>query len=432
MAHNFRFYEKKRGHRRTGSRTVGSAGEALFFALFLALGCIWLVKGFVSFVVPEWRVNHEFVEHPCTVLEKRIGQSSDRDDGLRYRPEIRIQYELNGETYCTWTYDIHQAYASGRENSEAVTDRFTEHQQCTCWYDPANPRVVVLQRGYSGWNWLTFIVPMSFVVIGGGGLLYAVLQWGKSAECRAAMMRPAQRELRAGHSPDPSLFPHVPDCSDITSSPGTRLAYRLPITSSPAWALFGLLVACLLWNGVVSWCVVLAIRGHLEHRPDWLFTLFVVPFLLLGVALVALFVRQLLVTTGIGPTLVEISSHPLLPSGQYQVFVSQSGRFKIHCFTLSLVCDEEATYRQGTNTRTETRRVYRQELLRQEKVEVGRGAPLEAECSLTMPAEVMHSLKAEHNGIHWKLVVQADVAGWPNFERSFSVIVHPAPARSIP
>ena len=34
-------------------RLVGSAGEAVFFAVFLALGCTWLVWGFVSIIIPR-------------------------------------------------------------------------------------------------------------------------------------------------------------------------------------------------------------------------------------------------------------------------------------------------------------------------------------------------------------------------------------------
>ena len=193
--------------------------------------------------------------------------------------------------------------------------------------------------------------------------------------------------------------PPCPTASDITSSPGTRLAFRLPMANSPAWALFGLLVACLLWNGVVAGLAVLAIRGHLEGRPDWLLTLFVVPFLLVGLGLIALLVRQLLRATGVGPTLVEISDHPLLPGGQYQVFVSQSSSFKINALELSLVCEEEATYRQGTNTRTETRQVYSRQVFSRQGIEREHGGTFEAEGDLHVPAAAMHSFKADHNAI---------------------------------
>ena len=38
MSRFIRLYEKKRGHRRTGSKAMGNLGEALFFGTFLALG----------------------------------------------------------------------------------------------------------------------------------------------------------------------------------------------------------------------------------------------------------------------------------------------------------------------------------------------------------------------------------------------------------
>ena len=39
----------------------------------------------------------------------------------------------------------------------------------------------------------------------------------------------------------------------------------------------------------------------------------------------------------------------------------------------------------------------------------------------------MHSFRSEHNEISWKLLVKGAVAGWPDYERSFPVIVHPGP-----
>lgn len=426
MAWNFRYYEKKRGHRRTGSRTVGSAGEAAFFAVLLVVGCAGIVAGIWWLVIPEWRVNHGFIETTCTVLQKDIGQS-EGDNGPLYWPEIKIEYQVREDTYRLVTYDIHRRRSSDRDEALAALDQFTKGQKYPCWYDPADPGMAVLVRGYQWWIWLAFLVPISFIAIGVGGLIYTILQWGRSAEFRAAMVRRAQpRELFEPTVGEDPRLPNVPDCSDITSSPGTRLAYRLPLRRSPAWTLFGLLAACLLWNGIVSFFVVAAVQNHLAHRPDWLLTLFVLPFLGIGIALIVCFVRQLLVTTGVGPTLLEISGHPLLPGMQYQLFVSQSGHLKLKSLELFLVCEEEATYRQGTNTRTETREVFRQSMFRRNDFEIRPGEPFETECSLVVPEGAMHSFKANHNQIHWNVVVSGDVANWPDVERSFPVIVHPA------
>ena len=170
----------------------------------------------------------------------------------------------------------------------------------------------------------------------------------------------------------------------------------------------------------------IAIRGHLAGRPDWSLTLFVVPFVLIGLGAIAFFIRQLLVATGIGPTLMEISDHPFRPGGQYRLFLSQSGRLAIKALRVSLVCEEAATYRQGTNTRTESQAVYRQELFCRKEFRIESGLPLETELELNVPEGAMHSFKAGHNEINWILAVEGDVANWPRYRRSFPVIVRPA------
>jgi hypothetical protein len=37
----------------------------------------------------------------------------------------------------------------------------------------------------------------------------------------------------------------------------------------------------------------------------------------------------------------------------------------------------------------------------------------------------MHSFKSAHNEIAWKLLVKGSPVRWPEFERSFPVIVYP-------
>jgi hypothetical protein len=174
------------------------------------------------------------------------------------------------------------------------------------------------------------------------------------------------------------------------------------------------------------------VRSHLDGHPDWLLTLFIVPFLAVGVGLIVFFVRQIVVTAGIGPTLVEISEHPLQPGGRYQLFFSQSGRLTVNVLRALLTCEEVVTYRQGTNARTETREVFNQELFRREKFEIEGGLPFEMEFDLSLPPGAMHSFKADHNQIDWALVVQGEVAGWPDFKRSFPLVVRPAPGSPAP
>ena len=48
-----------------------------------------------------------------------------------------------------------------------------------------DPGVAVLVRGYSLWFWMLLLVPLGFMVIGGGGLAYTLWHWGKSPEHQA-------------------------------------------------------------------------------------------------------------------------------------------------------------------------------------------------------------------------------------------------------
>jgi hypothetical protein len=430
LARSSWYYEKKRGNRRTGSPIRASVGEALFFAVFLAMGCAGMVMMLSDVVLPEWRVNHEFVETTCKVVDKRISEKQG-EDGPLYRPDIKIEYDVGIVTYSDWHYDIHRAYSSGRENAQAVLDQFavydkTKDNRYTCWYDPVNPRLAVLVREYRWWLWLLFTVPVSFVVLGAGGLIYALLHWGKSAERRAAMTQRTQERDFFGVGGDQPSYPSIPPGVDMTNSPGTRLRFRLPMATSPGWAVFGTLAACVFWNGLVSVFVTIAIRSHLAGRPEWLLTFFIIPFVLVGFWLIYAFIRQLLVATGIGPTLMEISDHPLRPGGQYRVFLLQSGRLMMRRLSVSLECEESATYRQGTNTRTETQVVYRQEIFRREAFVVENGMPFEAEMELNVPDGAMHSFKSEHNEINWVLTMDGKAAKWPSYKRSFPLIIRPA------
>jgi hypothetical protein len=427
-------YGKKRGHRRTGSRAWGSLGEALFFGFFLVLGSLFLMGLLNMLVVPEWRVNHEFVEARGKVLTTRLGQPEDPDasgeEAPLYRAEVVVQYRAMDADYKTPAYDIHfgsgREFSADREAQKALLADFRKGEEIPVWYDPADPKTVVVVRGYTWILWILLLLPVAFILIGGVGLVLTLFHWGKSIEHRVATSQMARR-MNPLKEADKEIgeFPYVPQDSNLTNSPGTRLKYRLPIDLSRGWRLLAILAACLFWNGIVAVFVIIAINSHSSTRPEWLLTFFVLPFAAVGLAMVYYFIRELLIVTGVGPTQIEISDHPLRPAGKYQVFVSQGGRLTINSLEVQLVCDEVATYRQGTDTRTDQSRVFAQRLFHRQSVELLPQAAFEQLCDVEIPAECMHSFKADHNEVRWRLVVRGDIAGWPPFERSFPIVVCP-------
>ena len=95
---------------------------------------------------------------------------------------------------------------------------------------------------------------------------------------------------------------------------------------------------------------------------------------------------------------------------------------------LWLVCEEEATYRQGTDIRTEVRRVFEQQLWSHRDFRIEPIEPFQAAAALPLPATAMHSFHSDHNSVNWQLVVRGEVAHWPPFERGFSLVVYPGEA----
>lgn len=426
-AFSFRTRHGIRGRSRPGSKQLGRGCGALFFGIFLLFGIGGTVGVFLGIVRPLWRANHVYVEGRCAVLDKRVVESRG-DDSTTYRPEIHIKYNVGGREFQTWTYDAARVSSSGRAGKQKIIDQYSVGREYPCWYDPDDPSKAVLVRGFS-WAYLFILIPLVFLAVGGGGIYYSL--WGGKKARREKVEAGSAAEFGgdAGHGTTAGVeqYPTVPD-GDLSDSPGTTLKYQLAASMSPGYALLGILFAALFWNGITSIFVGIAVKSHLDRRPEWFLTIFIIPFVLIGLVLILAFFRQLLVTTGIGRTAAEISDHPLRPGGSYQVWVSQSGNLQVNDFRVLLVCEEEASYRQGTSTRTETKRVYESEVFRNEAFEIQKGLTYEAKCDVRVPTEAMHSFEGGHNKIHWKLLVKGDVAGWPDFDRNFKLVVVPAPA----
>jgi hypothetical protein len=288
-------------------------------------------------------------------------------------------------------------------------------------------RLTADDDAWTVWIWVVGIVLTSLICIGLGGFVYTLLLVGTTAERRRALAKRATDiDLLAEALPSPRMYPSVPRDVNLTNSPGIKLAYRLPITRSPSWKLFTVGMFSLLWNAMVSVLLVLAVRKHMASEPDWYLTVLVIPFAAIGIMSLYLWLRLLLLATAIGPTSLEISDLPIYPGHSYRVYLTQAGRLRVKALALMLVCDEEATYRQGTDTRTERRRVYEQELFAARDFEIFPEVPYEHECGLEFPPDAMHSFQADHNAVQWRLVVQGVVEKWSKYERVFPIVVYPA------
>lgn len=397
------------------------------FVAFIVGGCGILGWGMHSLLIPQWRANHSFIAAESVVLDSRPATDADAD-AATFWPEVLIQYTVGEAEHTTWTYDIARTVSSDESRVQAALDLFVTGEHYPCWYDPADPSVAVLVRGYT-WSsiWL-LALPASFVAVGGAGLAYTLIPTGKSTERRAVLRGASVSQRLLQPSGVKVSYPTIPDVRPFVDSPGTTLAYRLPVESAEAWSLAALSILTIVTNLSAATLVWISLGNSSNPASDWLFAGVAAACGLAGLAALYRWMRRLLVHSALGPTTIEVSAQPMIPGESYDLFVSQAGRLAIRSFRVELICEEEATYHQGTDARTETKAILSREVVSATDVETRPGAPLDLRARLTIPAQAMHSFATPHNQVNWRLCVSADVERWPAFERSFPVIVYPPAA----
>ncbi|MEW4560925.1 DUF3592 domain-containing protein [Bremerella sp. JC770] len=427
----FRIWEKKRGSRRTVSRVVASVGETFFFSAIFFFGVIFTAMAAASTMLETWPIRTMFpevayVEGEATVQEIRVVQVGT-EDYPHYQPEALVLLDLPQRQHHLWTLRRSPLSYSTEEAAWNRLDGYEPGWIYPCWYDPSSPgQSVILERTPAWGLWVIFLVLISFIVIGGIGLIYTLLLMGTSVERRSAIASKAKTLELLREAMPATTYPSIPNDANLTNSPGVRLAFRLPIEVSPGWWLLATLIFSLLWSGMAGVFFIAALGNHLAGKPDWMLTIISLPTIAIALAAISQFLREVTAHTRVGPTGLEISNHPLYPGKEYRVFVTQAGKMKVRQLQILLVCEEAATFLQGTDVRSETKRVVEEEVAAAKAFEIKPGLPFEADYQLKVPEGCMHSFKSDHNAIHWKLVVQINADHGTRLNRSFPIVVYPA------
>lgn len=274
---------------------------------------------------------------------------------------------------------------------------------------------------------LQLIVATIMIGIGAYRIVWLLWKVGVSAERRGAIVsRAGEIELLNEIRQRREDLPTVP-LDRFPPRAGERLNFELVPSPRNVWAL---VVAWIFTVGFVALATIListAVASVRKSEPDWLAVGLAVPISLAAFWSIYQFIRQLLKLTGIGATILQVSGYPLVTGTNYQAFISQTGRVRLRLLDVCLICEEEATYNQGTDIRTEKAIVFDQRLFRRRGIWITPDHPFEADFSLIVPADRMHAFKSANNRVQWKIVVTAQAKNWPRLNRVFAISVHPNP-----
>ena len=206
---------------------------------------------------------------------------------------------------------------------------------------------------------------------------------------------------------------------------GEQLRFRLFGSRRNTWGIFASTLLAVLFGPLSCILILTTIRDVQLGRLDALAIALTVIMSFVAGWTVFQFVRKWLLMTAIGLPSLEISDYPLQVAGAYQLHLSQPGKIRLRLIEVFLVCEEIATYNQGTDIRTESNIILQQRLLRKRGIDLKPYHPFEETFELELPVDAMHSFRSNNNRIQWKIVVQGNASGWPSQERSFDITVVP-------
>ena len=371
---------------------TGNFFLAGFFLIFFLAGA-----GFGYFLIfPElmkYLASDNWIKTPCVVQSSRV-KAHDDDDGTTYSVDIVFEYVFKGQTFRSGKYKFIGGSSSGYSGKAAVVQQYPPGKKTICFVNPDNPAEAVLIRDI-GPEALLALLPVIFMIVGLGGIIFAFKKSDNNA---------------AGKASGPTVRIHT----------GSGRTILKPKTSA-AGKIIGSIVAAAFWNGIVSVFVFQAYSGWRTGHPEYFLTLFLIPFVVIGLILIGSIFYFILAVLNPRPV-ISLATATIRPGDAVAVSWRTSGNvYKIRGFKLLLVGEESATYRRGTDTYTDRHTFYEKILAQSGDPEILR----RGETLLRMPSPTMHSFKSDNNAVTWKINLHCDVPNWPDIKDDFEITVQP-------
>jgi hypothetical protein len=150
----------------------GRAGIAIG-AWTATVACLGMLGFFAAMGYGDWRAYSTYRETSCTIVDSTIRAiESSKREGSTYAPLFALRYDIAGEKIYSSGYSTPTSLTSSSIGSaQAARERFYVSSVHPCWYDPDDPRTVLLDRRPGGMYF--------FVLLPLGALAFAlVLLWG--------------------------------------------------------------------------------------------------------------------------------------------------------------------------------------------------------------------------------------------------------------
>jgi len=381
----------------TRASAIGRTVVVLFFAVFFVIGS---GVGGWFFGKPILRMlsARQWRSASCGILTSRVHANQD-SDGSTYRVAVTYRYFVDDRPHVGQRYQFTTMSTSGYRGKAAIVARLRPGTLTDCWVNPADPGDAVIERGPTADLWFG-LIPLVFVIVGGAGMYAGVAGRGRFSELSSS------KSTTTGATYKRTV--HGAGSAALRPKYGRGLQVA------------GWVVVALFWNGIVAlflYDLFPSRRGGLT----WFFALFLIPFVLIGIGLIAAAIYQALKLTNPRPN-VTVDKAIVALGSVLRVDWSIEGRVeRLAHLSITLEGREEATYTRGTDTTTDKRVFAAIPLADLRPPEMARAGS----ANVTIPAGTMHSFEASHNKIVWLIRVHGEVISWPDSDDEFPLTVAP-------
>ncbi len=383
----------------------------LFGSVFLSIGSIFLWISVLQPILKSYR-SGEWPTVPATVVRSELEERSD-SEGTTYRILIEMRYVYEGKEYTGGSFNFNNVASSGRDSKMAVLRDYPVGKETICYVNPDRPEEAVLSRKIPGMTYLMGLFASVFVLIGGGVLLAAVFANRKGSGRERGQLR----KKTGGHAWNTARRSPELRVGEILLQPETGR-----LTKLIAVGLFGLF-----WNGFVWFALWEMTDGFSSFNIFTFFTLFMIPFVLVGIGFMVGTVHQILALFNPVYRLLLPDGYPRL-GDELSVRWSGSGSVgRVDRLEFRLEGVERATYRRGTDTETDTSLFFRETLFDREHP----GGARSGEFTATIPADLMCSLDLPNNEIRWQIRVHGKIRMWPDVDETYPLTVRPLPEGGV-
>jgi hypothetical protein len=142
-------------------------GQLLIFIFCL----VYIGRVYQTNIWPDKHVNDNYNQTNCLILNSHLATSYSLVN--KYRADFLINYSVNAMGYNQWVTGngLDLTFASSKSSQEKILTKYTIGASYPCWYDPKDPRRVVLVLRHNWLSTLPLIIPLGVSMI----MLYSLL-----------------------------------------------------------------------------------------------------------------------------------------------------------------------------------------------------------------------------------------------------------------